>query len=174
MGGVNNATAWVCNGHIFSIELSRPLSSAGDVRITNVTILSDPTSSEVVEWKEAKINSWISKKLSGKIFSRPPIGELPDAQQIKESLQGMPSDYLAIIDKNNGVVSDSLVILGGDQLRKVRTQDVEYTIFAELPNKGVFAIRQSDKNEDVWFIDFEDNSPTCVGGTFEDALDQAL
>lgn len=169
--GLNYATVWACNGHVFSIESPKPLATEKDSKITNITILSDPTSEEIVQWEETKIESWISDRLRGEVFARPPIYNSLNELKNKRALRHMPPDYIAIIEKYDGVISGSLTILGSDNLRIIYIQDAEYTAFAELPNKGVLAVKKGEESVGVWFIDFEDNSPKRVGESFADALD---
>lgn len=169
-GRLFTADIWVCNGHIFSIEYSvaPPKTSADNLKILDVTILTDPMLKNKEDWIKGEVHSWISDKLHGNVYVRPPLDEGSYADNLNNILSYLPSDYIDIIKMNNGIRSESIIILGSDRLRKVDIQGNEYTVFAEIPDKGVIAVRHNNKG--VWLIDFENYLEQKLGETFKDAL----
>ena len=86
----------------------------------------------------------------------------------------LPSDYLELVAQTEGATLAACTVHGMAGIRQVVWPDANYYIVAEMEKLGVLAVKEGERNAQLYFSQYEDGAVQAIGTSLKKALDRLL
>jgi hypothetical protein len=176
---------WLANGRIFSILFDQvpQVFFGGDVKeektlIEEVRIVTDPMQATTSEgaWQEADLTAlrgylqqW---KRIGIIKSlRAPLPSATSAKILDSWDTVFPSDYLDFVLQADGGKLGACTAYPLSDMKRIVLPHQTFLALARVDERGELAVKQGDKNGDLYFLSYENDLPQRVGTSFKHAIE---
>ena len=177
------ANFWLAKGRFFSIDYShgsREIQSASAVQVKEFRLLHDPSNAvdlsvhmQPLSRNEVNLPAWVNEieKHFSVSDAYKPLSVEMRSRFLDEISCNLPDDYLALIERTEGLSIGPIGILGLSQVYEVVMPDWNYYLIAEIARKGMLGVRAHDSNAEIWCLDYDGAPPwQKMGSAISDAI----
>lgn len=182
------AEVWLAKGRLFSLVFNKPPKqffagmnlAAAQPHISDVKIWFDPMHPHApsadkladVSALRGWLREWHAKGLATNLHAPLPPAEC-SAHLARIDAQ-LPIDYLELLAQSDGARLARCVIFGAAEARKVVWPEANYYVIAEIEGMGALAVKEGDRNAEIYLLRYEENDVRPVGTSLQKALSDLL
>ena len=175
---------WLVKGKLFSLEFNKSPkqffvdSSLDSIQpeIIDVKIRFDPMHPPPISTDkpidESALTGWLREwHAKGQVAGL--HASLPKSEQATylDSIDALlPPDYLELVAETEGVELAACVVYGLAGIRHVVLPEATYYMLAEIEGLGALAVKDGNRNAELYFLHYEDNDARPVGTSFQKAI----
>jgi hypothetical protein len=178
------AEVWLAKGRLFSLVFNKPPKqffagmnlTVAQPPITDVKIWFDPMHPHVPSADKSVdasalrgwLREWHAKGLVADLHAPLPPAEC--AARIARIDAQLPTDYLELVAQTEGARLAASVVYGVAETRQVVWPEANYYIMAEIEWIGALAVKEGDRNAEIYLLRYDENNVRPVGTSLQKAL----
>lgn len=182
------AEVWLAKGRLFSLVFKKSPKQffAGmDLKsvqpeIANVKIWFDPmhpssvTTSAAVD--ASALSGWLREwHAKGRVTGlHSPLPEAERTAYLEHIDAQLPYDYLNFVAQTEGATLATCVVYGVAKIRQIVWPEANYYLIAEIEELGALAVKEGDRNAELYLLHYEDNDAQPVGTSLPKAIADLL
>jgi hypothetical protein len=99
-----------------------------------------------------------------------PLPELEREAYLARMDTRFPIDYLELVAQSEGAILAVCVVYGVTKIRQIVWPEANYYIIAEIEGLGAVAVKDEDKNAELYLLHYEANNAWPLGTSFQKAV----
>lgn len=182
------AEVWLANGRLFSLVFNKPPKQffAGanlksvQPEIATVKIWFDPMHPQPIDSDkpidESTLTGWLrdwhAKGRTAGLHA--PLPQSERSTCLDRIDAQLPTDYLELVAQTEGVRLAACVVYGVAGIRQIVWTEANYYILAEIEMLGALAVKDGDRDAELYLLHYEDNDVRPVGTSLQKAVASLL
>jgi hypothetical protein len=179
---------WLAKGRIFSLifdKIPKEFFAGRDLKtikieIVDVKVWFDPMSPPIGSSSRLTgkillgepLQRWNAKGLVRDLH--PPLSESERTVYLDRLDAQLPLDYLELISQTNGAKVATCTIYEVTQIRQIAWPDVNYYGIAEIEGLGALAVKEGNRDRELYLLRYEESDARRVGASLYPAVSDIL
>ncbi len=182
------AEVWLAKGRLFSLVFNKSpkqFFAGANLRsvqpeIADVKIWFDPMRPHSVgadnSVDASALTGWLREwDAKGRVAGlHAPLSEAERSVYLARIDAQLPPDYIELVAQTEGAKLAACVVYGVAGIRRIVWPEANYYIVAEIEGLGALAVKDGDRNAELYLLHYEDNGAQLVGTSFQKAVADLL